>query len=83
MKAEYDFADAKRGAVRSAKGKTRVTLYLDDAVLDAFRLQAQDLGLGYQTLINETLRGTVLKKQPKPVTISVLRRVLREELHAA
>jgi uncharacterized protein (DUF4415 family) len=83
MKTEYDFSDAKRGAIRPAKGKTRITLYLDDAVLEAFRLQAQDQGLGYQTLINEALRDKVLTKQPKPVTVADLRRVLREELHAA
>ena len=83
MKAEYDFSDAERGAVRPVKGKTRITLYLDDAVLEAFRLQAQDQGLGYQTLINEALRGKVLTKQPKPVTVADLRRVLREELNAA
>ncbi len=31
MKAEYDFSDAKRGAVKPVKGRTRITLYLDDA----------------------------------------------------
>ena len=60
MKAEYDFSDAKRGAVKPVKGKTRIALYLDNAVLNAFRFKAQGLGLGlglgYQTLINEDLR---------------------------
>ena len=83
MKAEYDFPDAKRGAVKPVKGKTRITLYLDDAVLEAFRLLAQSQGLGYQTLINEALRGKVLTKQPKPVTVADLRRVLRKELQSA
>ena len=60
IKAEYDFSDAKRGAVKPVKGKTRIALYLDNTVLNAFRFKAQDLGLGlglgYQTLINEDLR---------------------------
>ena len=83
MKTEYGFSDAKLAAVRPVKGKTRITLYLDAAMPDTFRQKAKDQGLGYQTSINLALRGKVLTKQPKPVTVADLRRVLREELHAA
>lgn len=82
MKANYDMTKAKRGAVLPAAGKTRITIYLDDAILEAFRQRAEQEGKGYQTLINETL-ATSLAQNNAPVTIAALRRILREELHAA
>ena len=40
MKKEYDFSKGRRGAVlRVAPGKTRVTIRLDDDILDWFRQQ--------------------------------------------
>ena len=33
MKKEYDFSRAKRGAVISPAGKTRITIYLDDEIV--------------------------------------------------
>ena len=56
MKKEYDFSKAKRGPVLVPSGKTRITMYIDDTVLEMFRQQAEKTGKGYQTLINETLR---------------------------
>ncbi len=53
MRKEYDFSKGKRGAVIPSKGKTRITIYLDDEILDSFRKQAEAKGLGYQTIINE------------------------------
>lgn len=82
MKANYDMSKARRGAVIPAKGKTRITIYLDDAILDAFRQRAELEGMGYQTLINETLAASLLKDKT-PVTADTLRRILREELNAA
>ena len=82
MKAEYDFSKATRGAVIPPTGKTRITIFLDDDILAAFRERAEAEGKGYQTLINETLRATIQPDQA-PVTIDALRRVLREELRAA
>jgi hypothetical protein len=41
MKAEYDFSKAKRGAVIEPKGKTRITIFLDDDILSAFRIKGQ------------------------------------------
>lgn len=81
MKAEYDFSGAKRGAPIEAKGKTRITIFLDDDVLAAFRARAEESGKGYQTLINEALRATITAENA-PVTVETLRKVLREELHA-
>lgn len=36
MKREYDFSKGKRGAVIATTGKTRITIYLDDDVLETF-----------------------------------------------
>lgn len=82
MKESYDFSKAKRGAVLPATGKTRITIYLDDDVLEAFRAKANTEGRGYQTLINEALRQAIAPESA-PVTLEELRRVIREELHAA
>ena len=83
MKANYDMTKARRGAVLPPSGKTRITIYLDDAILEAFRRRAEKEGKGYQTLINEAL-GAALGQSGAPVTVGTLRKVLREELkHAA
>ena len=63
MKTEYDFSKAKRGAVKEATGKTRITIYLDDDVLAHFRDAATREGLGYQTVINRTLRNAMAHPQ--------------------
>ena len=42
---------------RPPAGKTRITIYLDDEVLEQFRKLADERGTGYQTLINATLRS--------------------------
>jgi uncharacterized protein (DUF4415 family) len=82
MKERYDFTGGKRGAVVPATGKTRITLFLDDDILSAYRERAGAAGKGYQTLLNEALRAT-LAPEAAPVTLDSLGRVLREELHTA
>ncbi len=79
MKKEYDFSSGKRGPVIQQPGKTRITIYLDNDVLEEFREQANAEGHGYQTMINQTLREYLNKKQ-EPVNEAVLRKVVREEL---
>ena len=79
MKIEYDFTEAKRGAVVSEKGKTRITIYIDNDVLEEFRARADTEGYGYQTMINEALKQ-YLGKSEKAFDESILRRVVREEL---
>ena len=80
MKKEYDFSKAKRGVVESTTGKTRITLYLDNDVLDHFfRTLSEQTGRGYQTLVNEALKVQVgLTEQP--LTPEAVRRIVREEL---
>jgi len=79
MKREYDFRGARRGAVIPQKGKTRVTMYIDDDILLEFRTRADDSGRGYQTMINGALRK-YLGKSRRPVDARTLRPILREEL---
>ena len=85
MRAEYDFSKARRGAVIPSSGKTRITIMLDDDIIEHFRARAEVEGTGYQTLINALLRtafesGGKAKPEDKPLTVATLRRVLREEL---
>lgn len=80
MEAEYDFSKAKRGALVQTKGKTRITIYVDNAVLDEFRSRAEKAGGGYQTLMNDALKAYLAGTDASPLTESVLRRVIREEL---
>jgi uncharacterized protein (DUF4415 family) len=83
MKKEYDFSKGRRGAVlRVPPEKTRVTIRLDNDILDWFRQQVDDAGGGnYQTLINEALRNFMRQKQESLET--TLRRVIRDELRRA
>jgi len=82
MKKEYDFSKGKRGAVvRAPKGKTRITIRIDDDILEWFRGEVEAAGGGnYQTLINDALRE-YLKQQQQPLE-ELLRRVVREELQS-
>ncbi|MCB9079013.1 MAG: BrnA antitoxin family protein [Anaerolineaceae bacterium] len=79
MKAEYDFSEGKRGALLSTKGKTRITIYIDDAILEEFRSRSEEAGMGYQTMINDALKEYLTKSSEKPVTEATLRRILQEE----
>ena len=82
MKKEYDFSKGKRGQVVNQKGKTRITIYLDNDVIEKFRDRSDAAGYGYQTMINEALREYLNKKE-KPLTEIDIRQVIREELERA
>jgi len=82
MKKSYDFTGGRRGAVIPQSGKSRITIHLDNDVLDEFRGRADAEGRGYQTMINEALREFLGKKK-SPVDADTLRRILREELRRA
>ncbi|MGH7718058.1 MAG: BrnA antitoxin family protein [Steroidobacteraceae bacterium] len=80
MRREYDFAQGRRGAVvRASSGKTRITIRLDNEVIEWFRRAVDEAGGGnYQSLINTALRGHIARQGESFET--VLRRVVREEL---
>jgi uncharacterized protein (DUF4415 family) len=85
MRKEYDFSRGKRASEvphlaklqAEVKGKSRITIMLDEDVLMVFRARAEAEGIGYQTLINQTLRKAL---GSTPVDEDTLRRVLREEI---
>ena len=79
MRAEYDFSKGKRGAVIPQKGKTRISIFIDDTILAQFRARAEKAGTGYQTMMNEALRN-YLAEADQPVTEKLLRQVLRQEM---
>jgi uncharacterized protein (DUF4415 family) len=79
MKREYDFSKAKRGPVVRQPGKTRITIYIDNPVLEAFRERADAAGRGYQTMINEALREHLDRSEAR-VDAETIRRIVREEL---
>ena len=83
MKHEYDFSKARRGAVVPIpKGKTRITIRLDEDVIEWFRRQVEQAGGGnYQSLINDALRQHIRRTQEPLET--TLRRIIREELRHA
>ena len=80
MKKLDDFSNGRRGAVVPVpKGKSRITIRLDDDILEWFREQVNAAGGGnYQTMINAALREHIANRtMPLEKT---LRRVIREEL---
>ena len=80
MKKEYDFRRGKRGAIiKTPPGKTRITIRIDEDILEWFRHQVHAAGGGnYQTLINSALREHVDRKAYS--LKDTLRSVVREEL---
>ena len=87
MKDRYDFRKGKRGRVISPEpepeGKTRITIRLDQDIVDRFFRMAEEAGMvtGYQTLINAALREYLDGKAPK--FEDTLRRIIREELNSS
>ena len=82
MKLNYDFSKARRGAVIPPSGnKVRITIRLDKDIVEWFKSRVEESGGGnYQTLLNNALHEYITNRDE---TIEkVLRRVVREELHA-
>lgn len=80
MKKNYDFKNATRGAVLPVPaGKTRITIRIDDDVLEWFRQKVHEAGGGnYQTMMNLALREH-METQREPLE-DTIRRVLLEVL---
>ena len=83
MRKEYDFSKGKRGpVVPTPPGKTRITIRLDDEVIEWFKRKVEAAGGGnYQSLINQALRDHI-ENEREPLE-DTLRRVVREELRNA
>ena len=85
MKASYDFRKGTRGrivhgddAATSAGGKAKITIRLDQDVVDHFMAKSDQAGgtVGYQTLINDALRRSI----DSPSLEAMVRRAIRDEL---
>ena len=75
---DVDFSRALRGAVIPIEpGKTKISIRIDNTVIDYFRGQVERAGAGnYQTLMNDALLGFIQQRS----VIDAVRQVLREEL---
>jgi uncharacterized protein (DUF4415 family) len=82
MKKEYNFKNARQGAIEpSTSGKTRITIRLDNDILDWFRNFVEQKGGGnYQTLINDVLCDYVDQRSGNETLEKIVRRVVRKEL---
>ena len=80
VKEHYDFSKGRRGPVTPPQpGKTRITIRLDNEILEWFRSQVEARGGGsYQTMINNVLRDH-LRRGGEDFEYSV-RHIIREEL---
>ena len=89
MRKEYDFSTAKRAQEvphlaklqeEAAKGKTRITIYLDDDVVSWFKAKANEVGGNYQTMINKELKRIISDDKPLK---EIIKEAIREELQKA
>jgi len=80
MKREYDFSKARRGpVVPPTPGKTRITIRLDNDIIQHFQSAVDRAGGGnYQTLINDALREYIRGARLE----TVVRKAVREEVKA-
>jgi len=67
-------AGARRRSGPPVRDKVRITIWLDEPIVEHFKRLAGERG--YQTLINEALRRTV----DREVLEDTLRRVVRDEV---
>jgi hypothetical protein len=79
MRKNYDFSQARRGAVVQQPTKTRVSVHLDNELLERLRERADAAGRGFQAMISEALRD-YLGRSAQPVDVETIRRIVREEL---
>ena len=75
---DIDFSRAKRGGVvKREPGKTKISIRLDNTVIEFFRTAVDRAGGGnYQTLINDAL----LEHIHRTSTLDAVRQVIREEM---
>jgi len=87
MKHRYDFSKGKRDRVVQAEsepeGKVRITIRIDQDIMDRFLQMAEASGGGtaYHTLINAALREYLDGRAPR--FEDALRRIIREELKSS
>jgi uncharacterized protein (DUF4415 family) len=77
---DIDFTHAKRGpVVPSEPGKTKISIRLDNRVLEYFRSIVEKAGSGnYQTLINDALMECIQQQS----MLEAVRQAVREEVQS-
>lgn len=87
MKKEYDLRKMKvkkRGAVVPKSAKVMKTVRLDADVLQWLVAEAGERGIGYQTLLNSTLRDVMKGDARRPKDLrDEIRQIVREEVKRA
>jgi uncharacterized protein (DUF4415 family) len=81
MRDEYDFSHARRGSILSYPKRTRITIAIEDDLLEFFKQFANEQQQGYEALVNQALRE-YLGRRSITLDEDTLRRVIREELQA-
>jgi uncharacterized protein (DUF4415 family) len=78
---DIDFSRAKRGPVIPLEpGKTKISIRLDNRVIDHFRAIVEKSGGGnYQTLINDALVAYIEQRS----VLEAVRQVVKEEMFGA
>jgi len=56
MRDDYDFSQGKRGLIRPHPGQTRMTIWVDTDVLDAYMAYANRIGEDMTPAMNTALR---------------------------
>ena len=67
MRDEYDFSNAKRNPY-AKKLKKQITINIDENTIDYFKVQAENSGIPYQTLINLYRSDCVTQKRELQLT---------------
>ena len=77
---DIDFSGAVRGpAIAVEPGKTKISIRVDNTVIEHFRSQVERAGAGnYQTLMNDALLAFIQQRS----VIEAVRLVVREEMSA-
>jgi uncharacterized protein (DUF4415 family) len=77
---DIDFTNAKRGpVVPSEPGKTKISIRLDNRILEHFRSRVEQAGGGnYQTLINDALMESIQQQS----MLEAVRQAVRQELQS-
>lgn len=76
-----DRANRPNFAINKAlkESKNRITIYLDVDIVEHFKTQAEISKVGYQTLINQTLRETINSPQSSKNAEDLIERLLQDK----
>ena len=65
--------------VKNKEAKNRITIYLDADIVEHFKNEAENSKIGYQTLINQTLRENIDGSRPKTGADEIIEKLLQDK----